>query len=222
MNDSELKSLWQSANEKASLSFNTSLQNAEDITRMKIQNALSRMKPIKIFTLVVGILWVLLMGFVASQLFIYAFQQVSLFFLISLSLQVLLCAVALFFYLYQLDLIFKIDFSDPVILIQERLSKLKASSLQVARILFLQLPLWTTFYLSENLLQNGNRFLLLFQGLITVLFTGVAIWLFIHIKYENRHQKWFQLIFRGREWDPIIQAMALLDQVKKYQQMNEE
>jgi hypothetical protein len=86
----------------------------------------------------------------------------------------------------------------------------------VARLLFLQTPVWTTFYWSKGMLENGNIWLIALQVIITALFTYPAIWLFINIKYENRDKKWFRLIFSGKEWDPVIKSMELLNQVSEY------
>ena len=45
-----------------------------------------------------------------------------------------------------------------------------------------------------------------------------VFWRFFNIKYENRNKKWFQLIFRGKEWQPILQSMDLLNQIEQYQE----
>jgi len=42
-------------------------------------------------------------------------------------------------------------------------------------------------------------------------FTVIAIWLFFNIKYENKNKKWFQLIFNGKEWTPLMKSMELLE-----------
>jgi hypothetical protein len=62
---------------------------------------------------------------------------------------------------------------------------------------------------------NGTGLYLL-QILVTGSFTFIAIWLFIHIRYENRDKKWFRAIFNGKEWNPVIKAMELLHQVSEY------
>ena len=54
----------------------------------------------------------------------------------------------------------------------------------------------------------------------TVSFTFIAIWLFVNIKYENRNKKWFQLIFSGKEWIPLMKSMELLEQVDDYKGQN--
>ncbi len=222
MNENELKLLWQTANEKLDGSLKVNKKNTEDITRLKAQNFLSSMKPIKIFTLIVGILWVTVLGIVLVNLFVNAYDKVSLFFLYSATIQVLLTAISVTVYIYQLVLINKIDFSEPILTIQENLSKLKVSTLNVTRILFLQLPVWTTFYWNEKMFAAENLFLWILQGIITFSLTYLAVWLFFNIKYENRNKKWFQWIFRGKEWQPILQSMELLNQIEKYQEQGSE
>lgn len=217
MNENELKLLWQSAHEKLEDSLQVNRKNTEDITRLKAQNFLSSMKPIKIFTLIVGILWVAILGSTVVHLFIYAYDQVSLYFLYAAAIQVVLTAIAVVVYIYQLDLIYKIDFSEPVLNIQENLSKLKMSTLNVTRILFLQLPVWTIFYWNDSMFEHGNLFLWIIQIIITLAMSCLAIWLFFHIKFENRDQKWFKLIFSGKEWQPMLQSMELLSQIEGYQ-----
>jgi hypothetical protein len=69
---------------------------------------------------------------------------------------------------------------------------------------------------------SGNIVYILVNGFFTLLFAYSAIWLFINIKYENRNKKWFQWIFRGKEWQPILQAMEWLNQIDNYQQQDEE
>lgn len=65
--------------------------------------------------------------------------------------------------------------------------------------------------------ENGNLFLWLLQWIITLSLTYLAIWLFFSIKYQNRNKKWFKVIFSGKEWQPILQSIELLDQIKSYQ-----
>jgi hypothetical protein len=216
MNEIELKSIWQSYQSKIEQTLAINKQNTDEILKMKVHSLLSSMKPIKIFTLIAGLVWSIPLAFMLINVFIFSYSEVSLFFLYSASIQVLLTLIATIMYIYQLNLIYNIDFSTPILTMQERLAKLKISTLWAARILFLQLPVWTTFYLTRSTLMEGNTLLLLLQGLVTFLFAYAGIWLFINIDYKNRGKKWFQLIFKGREWTPLMQSMELLSQIEEY------
>lgn len=212
----KMKELWQSSNDKLEKNLFLIKNNTEDITRLKVQNLLSSMKPIKIVAIVIGVLWVGIGIVVLSNLFINAYSSVSLFFLYSAAIQVSLTAIALIIYIYQLVLLHQIDISKPVIEVQRKLLHLKALTLWVTRFLFLQLPVWTTFFLSEKMFINENILLLMFNALITLLFTFVAIYLFTNIKYENRDKKWFKLIFDGKEWTPILKAIELNKELENF------
>jgi len=212
MEDSEILNLWKSYDKKLDENLLLNRKNAEDITKMKIQSFLASTKPLNIFTILVGIIWV---GLV-DVLIINLFPVANPFFLISAGIQVLLTKLAIGIYLYQLILIHRVDISDPILATQEKIARLKSSTLWVARLLFLQLPAWTTFYWNESMLENDNIVLYTLQIMVTILFTFLAVWLFRNIKYENRDKKWFSLIFTGKEWSPVIKSMELLSQIDEY------
>lgn len=214
MQDHDIKLLWQSTQLALDKTIRINHANTESITRLKVDSLLSSMKPTKITLLALGVLWVGLVGSFVAYLFITAYSHFSPFFLFSMALQVLLTAVAIVIYMYQLGLIRNTDFSQPVVSIQKKLTRLQFSTLLVNRILFLQLPLWTTFYLSETLLSSFTLSQWLLQGCMTLLFTVLAIWLFVNIRYENRNKKWFRLLFSNKEWIPVFRSMELLEQLE--------
>lgn len=212
MNNSEILDIWKSHEKKLDENLQLNRKNAEDITALKVKSFLSSMTPIKIFTIIAGILWV---GFV-DVILIAVFNHASIFFLVSIGLQSLLTKLAIGIYLYQVILIHQTDISEPVIKTQERIASLKTSTIWVTRILFLQLPLWTTFYLTMGTIKNGSAAGLAVQAFITLAFTFAAVWLFINIDLRNATKKWFRLIFSGKEWDPVMKSAELLNQVKEY------
>jgi hypothetical protein len=218
MEEAALKDLWQSYNQKVEANLVLNKRNAADISKIKIHTLLSSMKPLKLFTLVTGFIWVALLGTITINLFVFAYDKVSLFFLYSAAIQVLLTMLAIGMYIYQLSLIYKVDIDEPILKTQEKLARLKTSTLWVARILLLQLPVWTTFHLSNIVLANASAVFLIVQGIITFAFTYAAIWLFFNIKYENRNKKWFRLIFNGKEWLPIVRSMELMEQIDEYKE----
>ena len=221
MEDLEIINIWKSYDKKLEENLSLNKGIAEDVTKMKVKSYLASMKPIKIFTIVVGILWVGFGGVFITNLFVFAFSKVSKFFLFSAGIQLTLTAIAIVVYLYQLILIYQSDINEPILATQDKLARLKSSTLWVTRILFLQLPVWTTFYLTESMFANGNTVFYVIQGLITFSFAYLAIWLFFNIKYENKDKKWFRLIFNGKEWSPVIKSMELLSQVDEYKIENE-
>jgi hypothetical protein len=216
MNEMDFKNLWQKTNEKLEESFVINRNNTEDITRMKVYNFISSMKPIKIFALLFGILWVGVGISLLSPIYLNAFSEANKYFLFSASIQVGITAIALLIYLYQLFTISEVDISDSVLKTQKKLASLKLSTIWVTRILFLQLPVWTTFWWNETMFNEWKWYQWAATGIVTLLFTYFAIWLFFNIKYENRNKKWFKRIFKGKEWTPLMNSIELIEQINYY------
>ena len=212
MEELEIKKLWTMYDKRLNenLVFNT--RNAEQITHLKIQSVLSSMKPVKFTGIVLGILWVWFLGNLISK----AIYTASYFFLVSAGLQVLVSILAIGIYVYQVFLINNIDITGSVLITQEKLAKLRASTLLIVRLILLVMPVFTTFYLTSDMFIKENTLLWVVQSAVTMSFTFTGIWLFIHINYENRDKKWFKLLFSGREWNPIIKSSELLAQIKEY------
>jgi hypothetical protein len=212
MEKDELLALWRSAPDELAATAALSRHTAAELTQLKVAATLSTLKPLKWFGAAAALVWVIL---VDALLYRY-WTQASGFFLVSAGVQVLLTKLALGLYLYQLALISRVDASAPVVEAQARLARLQASTLWVARLSFLQLPCWTTFYWSAALLRQAPPLLLGLQLLVTGLFAAAAVWLFLNINARNRHQRWFRLLFGGREWAPILDALQLLEQLDEY------
>ena len=217
MEDTEIINLWKSYDKKLEENLLFNKKNAEDITKIKVQSFLSSMKPMKIFIVLFSLLWV---GFVDILIF-NIFAVASPFFLVSAAIHVLLTKLAIGIYLYQLILIYQVDINEPVLATQEKLVRLRSTTLWISRLLFLQLPVWTTFWWNEIMLREWNVFQWLISGSVTLAFAIAAIWLFFNIKFENKDKKWFRLLFTGIEWNPLIKSMELLSQIDEYKTEND-
>lgn len=215
MNDTDLKYLWQTGNEQIAISQKSDKTSLDNLTKRNVSHFLSSMKPIKIFTLLVGLLWVFGIGYVLIKLSINAYDQVSLYFLYSAYFQVMLTAMAVIIYIIQLSTLYSIDYNKPVVVLQKTLIKLKATTLNVTRILILQLPFWTTFYWNESMFKNGTLPLFILQGAVTISFTYLSLWLFFHLKFENANKWWFKLLLQGKEWEPLITSIDILNEMEE-------
>ena len=215
MNDTDLKYLWQAGNEQIAISQKSDKTSLDKLTKRNVSHFLSSMKPIKIFTLLVGLLWVFGIGYVLIKLTINAYDQISPYFLYSAFFQVMLTAMAVILYIIQLSTLYRIDFNKPVVILQKTLINLKASTLNVTKILILQLPFWTTFYWNESMFKNGTLPLFILQGAVTISFTCLAIWLFFNLKFENADKWWFKLLLQGKEWEPLITSIDILNDMEE-------
>ncbi len=215
MEDIELQQIWKSYDQRLQEQLVFNRKNAAEITKMKLKSELTSMRPIKIFTFVLGVCWV----FFLDILLINLFPLGNLFFLISAGFISLVNKIAVGIYLYQLILIAVVNINAPVMSTQKKIAGLVSSTLWVTRILMLQLPFWTTFFLSSAWIGSGNHIFWVIQGVITLGFATLAIWLFANIRYENREQRWFKFLFGSYEWTPIMKAQEMLGQIKDYEEV---
>lgn len=217
MDDVELKKIWNIFDKKLEQSLSLNQKALEEVQKLKAKSVLASSKKYKLFAIVIGILWVL--GI--DSLIVLFFSPAHVFFVVSALFHVIVTKIAIGIYIFHLHLINQIEYSQSVIEVQEKLAKLQVSMMQVTRLLFVQLPVFTTFYLHEDMLRTGTPALWLLQIATTLLFTYLGIWLFRNIRADNMNKKWFKLIFRDKEWTSVQQAMAFLQEIEAFKQEKE-
>ena len=215
MEDIELQQIWKSYDQKLQEQLVFNRKNASDITKIKVKTELRSMRPIKIFTVLMGILWVLFLDILVINLFSVG----STFFLISAGFISLANKIAVGIYFYQLILISTVNINAPVLNTQKKIAQLVNSTMWVTRILMLQLPFWTTFFLSSVWIGSGNLIFWIIQGVITLGFATTAVWLFTNIRLESKDKRWFKFLFGNYEWTPIMKAQEMLVQIKEYEDL---
>lgn len=216
MNENDFKKEWQSLNSGVQGEPDLKLPKVENNSTQNVSSLISSMKPLKMFTVLLGILWAGGGGYLLANIYLNMYEFANKIFLFSATAQILLTAIAVMLYSHQLYMIYTIDMADPVIKTQIKLAKLKSSTLWVIRVMFLQLPLWTIFYWNEEMFNDWNLLQWAIQSGITLVFTAVSLWLFFNVKYENKDKKWFQLLFGDSEWNPIIKSIELLKETEAY------
>jgi hypothetical protein len=212
MEDQSLIQLWKEYNKQVENNLQLNRNNAAEILEIKLRSTISSLKPIKLSGVIIGILWVI---FIDSILF-FTFRDANSFFLVSAIMQVVLTKIAIGIYIYQLVIIDKVEVENDVLSVQEKIAKLQSSTLWVARLMFLQLPVWTTFYWTKEMLSNHEYLLYFIQLLATISLSILSVWLFLNINMENRNKKWFRIIFQGKEWNAAIRALEMLSQINQF------
>ena len=212
MNDQQLKNMWNSNDEKLDkiLSINTNL--LQHNMKMKSSSILRNVKPIKIFTIIIGLLWVIAI----DTIIVNYFSMEFIFFHASLGIISLINKIAIGTYIYHLILLKEIDTSQNIVETQKKLSELKVSTLNVARILALQFPLYSVLHINATMFEETNLLLWIVQCIVTGALTYLSVWLFVNIKMENSAEKWFRNIFNGNEWDDLYKAGDILNELEEF------
>lgn len=211
MEEMELKSLWQAYDKKLEKSLAMNRHLVREVQTQKAKSVIRSMKGIKVIMLLLGIVWVLFLGF----LLYHSLTWQKVFFVISAGAIMIFNIIAIAVYIRHLVLIRQIDNSNSVVHTQKKLAELQASTIRIVGILFLQSPFYTTFWYTPAM--SGDIRFWLISVPVTALFTFASIWLYRNISYKNVEKRWFRLLFSGREWTAIDKARTFLKEIDEFE-----
>ncbi|HET7118581.1 MAG TPA: hypothetical protein VFI29_18950 [Hanamia sp.] len=219
MNETELKDILDSYNHKIEEAKTLNLQswvlNIKCFETLQKQKAKSKLKSLinfKIFAVVLGILWVLFLGY----LFFHSLEMSKIFFLVSCGAIMICTSIAIVIYLYHIVLLSNINNSENVVKAQESIARLQLSTINVTRILFLQSPFYCTFWWSAPMIVNSPLAFWLISFPIALIFTLAAIWLYKNISIKNTNKKWFKVLFNSPEWNLLLKANHFLEEIHSF------
>jgi hypothetical protein len=217
MEDIELKKLWQSYDQKLEeaklLNMQSWVLNLKSFEMMQTHKAKSKLRSLKWLKLVIvfgGVVWVAILLF----LFFKSFTWQKIFFTASVGIVALFNILAIILYIRHIVLIYQIDNSENIIDTQTKLATLQSSTMNTGRILWLQMPFYTTFFFSPAFFHDIKSWLISIP--ITLLFTFLAIWLYKNINYQNTEKKWFKILFGSPEWTSVNKAIGFLKEIEDF------
>jgi len=215
MESNELIKAWQASEKSLEKLWNLNIRAIEMAQMQKAKSRLNALAHFKLGAIALGLIYVSLLGFL-----VYANGFRNPFFCVSLGIILLVTLLAMLVYIRHLLLIRQINFSESLVETQERLVKLRLSTLSIYRILWLQLPCWSTFFWNGDWIVNHTLNFLLTAFPITLFFTWLSVWLYKHIRMENSHKKWFRVLFNSTEWLSITRAMAFMDEIDSFKRLD--
>jgi hypothetical protein len=210
MEDAELISLWKSYDTKLEKSLKLNMELIEEVKKQKMKSQLHSLVRLKIIEIILGLAALFILG---SLLYI-GWPQI--FFCISVTALMVFCIVPIIQYLQQVALIASIDYNNNIVMAQQALVKLQASVINVPRFAWLQLPVYTLFYISNDMVKHGSAGFWVFQVLITGVFVFASVWLYKNISLKNINKRWI----RGMIWNDgqkqVSKAMEFLKEIEKF------
>jgi hypothetical protein len=217
MEDQELKEIWAAYDKKLEAARVINLQSwalnlkvFEELQSHKVKSKLTSLANFKIGVIILGIVYVLFLA-----LLVYGNHGKNIFFAVSIGMIALITAISIAVYIKHIVIIKQINYSDSLTGTQEKLAALQTSTIDIGRILWLQLPFWSTFFWNTEWMMKDLKFWLIAFP-ITLVLAGVAIWLYRNISLKNSHRKWFKILFSSREWTSVIKAMEFMKEIEAF------
>ena len=217
MDNIEIKNMWNAYDkmieESKVLNLQSWVLNLRCFETLQTQKAKSKLTSLiapNILVIILGLGWV---TFLAMMLY-YLYSQIVI--AISLSMIILLTIIAMVIYIQNIIVIAQINYSDSITETQKKIASLQSSIVNSVRISWLQLPFYTTCYLTNKLMTSGSLQFWVIQVSVTLLFTWLAIFLFKNISLQNRNKKWVKNFLRGYGLSRVAKAMDFIDEIEEF------
>jgi len=217
MEDLELQKIWKAYDNKLEeikvlnlQSWALNLRSLETIQTYKAKSKLNALATFNLWVVVLGIVWILFLG-----VLVYGNRFQNPYFSVSVSVILLFTIIAVWAYIRHIIIIREIDYGQSITDMQKKLAQLETSTFQSTRIVWLQLPFYTTWFWHNQWMSDPKFWLISFP--ITMGFTILAIFLYRKITQENLHKKWVRkLMMSGPEYTSVLQARDFIDEIEKF------
>jgi hypothetical protein len=218
MEETNFVHLWKEQYEKIDQSLAINKQLLKEVINQKAQSSLQSLIRFKLGGIIAAVIFLFFIGVVLFYAIAY-YSSAANYFIISMAVIFLINIKALYDYIKHLAWIDNIDYNGSITAIQQKLIKLQMSIVQHTRIMFLQLPFWTTFYLSSKWFpQNVGWGYVVFQCLSTALFAYLAYWLYKNITVQHANKKWVSAIINGSGGKYITKALDFYKEIERFKQ----
>ncbi len=210
--------LWKEQYEKIDQSLQINKQILKELTSQKAASVLNALSRFKIRGIIAAIVYLFILG-LALFYAITNYSSAANYFIVSIAAIFLINLKALFDYIKHLVWLNKIDYNGSITEIQSSLTRLQLSIFQHSRWMVLQLPFWSTFYLSSKWFpQSASWGFIVFQLVFTVAFVYIALWLYKNQTIKNANKKWIKFLIGSSGAKSVSKARDLYEELEKFKQ----
>jgi hypothetical protein len=210
MNEMNIADIWKAQESKLDRSLQLNLFLVKELQQSKAKSKLDRLANFKVFAVVLGILWSAFLGLLT----VGGFFSGNPFFYVSTGIIFLFNVAALVVYIREIVILRSIDYAAPVIKTQGTLARLKLSNFNIVRILLLQIPFYSTFFWTTDLVLHDTTFQLVALP-VTFALALFSLWLYLNIRPGNMHKKWLKAFMNaGPEHRSLVEAGDFLTELE--------
>ena len=220
MEETNFVLLWKEHYEKIDQSLSINKQLLKETLNIKAQSALKSLIKLKTRGIISLIIYLVVLGIVLFYA-ISHYSSAANYFIISMTVIFLINIRALYDYIKHLVWTNNINYDGSVTEIQQKLTKLQLSIFKHSRVMVLQFPFWTTFYLSDKWFpQSVGWGYYVFQFLLTTSFTWLAYWLYKNQTIANANKKWLKTLIAGSGGKAVMKALEFYKDIEQFKQSN--
>jgi glucan phosphoethanolaminetransferase (alkaline phosphatase superfamily) len=203
--------MWKEYDVKLEKSLRLNLRLFQEVQSQKARSALRSLTVSRVIGIVIGILYVVLLVFA----FWYVRTQPVM--AVSFAVFIICSVIAIGMYIRELGVIRTISYGGNIVDTQQKLAGIQSSIIWTLRICWVQLPFWSTFFVSNELLRKGGREFLAIEIPIVLSLTIAAVVLYRNITVENLHtKKWITWWIRGTGIKAVTRAMEFMQEIEEF------
>ena len=216
MENIELINIWKGQNARIEKIVAINELLLKETLNDKARSSLKSLIKLKTAGIISFIFYLLLLGYAL----VYAFSNYSSalnYFIVSVSIIALVNVKGFADYIKHLVWTNNISYNGSVMEIQQQLSRLQLSIISHAKTMCLQIPFYTTFYLSNMWFPGevGSGYII-FQVLLTGSFSYLSYWLYKNHKPESLDKKWFRTMIAGSGGKSVMEAMEFYKEMEDF------
>ena len=217
MENIELISIWKEQNAKIEKVIAINQVLLRETINIKVKTTLQSLIRLKTAGIIAFVFYLLILAY----LLVYAFSNYSSawnYFIVSFSVIALVNVKGFADYIKHLVWTHNINYNGSIMEIQQQLSRLQLSIIDHSKTMILQIPFWTTFYLSNLWFpQEVGLGYVLFQGLLTGSFVFITWWLYKQHKPESLDKKWFRNMIAGSGGKSVEKALEFYKEMEEFE-----
>ncbi len=205
----EIIGLWKEQNSKIDKCLNINTQLLKESLQGKVKSTLHGLKITRIAGIAFGIIWCAAMLLIV----IASWSKTNLYFKSAIIIHISISITAIALYVYHLVLLKNFNYNQTVIVAQQRLLKLKLSNLKTLGLLWIQLPVFSIWFMSNEWMLDSPATFWFVQVPIVIIQLFIGIWLYMNLNIKNQHKKWFKWFMSKGEFKRIQDANEILNEI---------
>lgn len=217
MENIELINIWKEQNVKIEKTLAINKRLLKESIDRKAESTLKGLAQLTTAGIIAFVFYLNLLGYMLFYA-ISNYSSANNYFIVSISAIFLINLKGFTDYIKHLALTKNINYDGSVIEIQKQLSKFQLSIINHSKIMCLQFPFFTTFYLSDAWFPKevGLPYIII-QVAITGSFIYISYWLYRNHKPENLNKKWFRNLIAGSGGKSVEKAMKFYKEMVAFE-----
>lgn len=220
MNESELKKLWQSYDQKIDKIIAINKVQLTALQKEKANSKVDSFVRTHFIVMLLGIVWIAFLSFL-----VYHTYLVNIYFAVSAGFIISFNVFAVLLYLRHIIILKEIDITESITETQRKIASVSTSYTQSGRILLLQSPFFCTFWYTDELVHQAGFGFWLTQLAVVSLFTAASIYLYKMLSIHNPSPKWRRITakyFGAAKLQKALESLREIDEFVKEDELDTE